>query len=271
MRLRLPVLVAVAFIVTGCDVSVNDTGVSLGVAKGRAQDEWARTYTLGPGGRLEVHNVNGSIDVTPADATQVEVRADRIANAISDDAARELLRNLRMSEDVAESRVRVEVQPSAGGVSNVGRRSNVEIRYHVRVPAGLSMVFETANGTIRIENVQGDIVAASTNGTVNARAVNGPFRASTTNGGIQIDLSAIAGDVDVQTANGTIRMGLPTNGSATLDARCINGGVVVDDRLPLRTTESSRQHVAGTLNGGGAKIAASTINGAIRIVARGAL
>src|SRR5882672_810304 len=101
--LVLPLIVAGSAVAGGvaCDVSVNDTGVSLGVAKGRAQDQWARTYTLGPGGRLEIHNVNGSIDVTPADATQVEVRADRIASAISDDAARGLLRSLRMSEDVA--------------------------------------------------------------------------------------------------------------------------------------------------------------------------
>jgi DUF4097 and DUF4098 domain-containing protein YvlB len=271
--LVLPLVVAGSVVAgsVACDVSVNDKGVSLGIARGRAQDEWGRTYTLGPAGRLEVHNVNGSIDVTPADTNQVEVRAERIASAVSDEAARELLRTLRMSEEVAVGRVRIEAQPSPGGPSRMGRRSTVEIRYHVRVPAGLSMAFETANGTIRIENVQGQIVASSTNGAVSARAVNGPLKASTTNGGIQIDLSAITGDVDVQTANGTIRLGLPANGSATLDARCINGGVVVDDRLPLRATQSSRQHVAGTLNGGGAQITASTINGAIRIVARGAL
>ncbi len=254
-----------------CDVSVGDKGVSFGIAKGRAQDEWARTYTLPPGGRLEVANVNGSIDVMPAEGNQVEVRAERIASAVSDEAARELLRGLRMNEDVGPRRVRIEVQPAPGQRPNLIRRSSIEVRYHVRVPAGLSMAFETANGSVRIENVDGNVRAASTNGTVNARGVTGPFKASSTNGGVQVDLSTITGDVDVQSANGGIRLGLPPDAKATLDARCINGGVSFDDRLPLRATESSRQRVAGTLNGGGPRITASTINGAIRIVARVAI
>ena len=175
-------LVVVAAVTAACDVSVGGTGVSFGIAKGKAQDEWTRTYRLPRGGHFEISNVNGSIDALPADGTQVEVRAERIASADNDDAARDVLRNLRTTGE-----------------------------------------------------------------------------------------SSITGDVDVQTANGAIRLGLPADARATLNARCINGGVSLDYRLPLHVTEMSRRRVAGTFNGGGPRISASTINGAIRVVARGAV
>src|SRR5688572_14107210 len=90
-----------------CDISVNDSGLSFGVASGKATDEWRRTYSIDPGGRLEIENVNGVVDASAADGSEVQVRAERIVKASTDEAARELLASVELREDVSPTRVRI--------------------------------------------------------------------------------------------------------------------------------------------------------------------
>ncbi len=47
----------------GCDIKVDDGKVSVGVSRGRASDEWVRSYPLAKGGRFEIANENGQIEV----------------------------------------------------------------------------------------------------------------------------------------------------------------------------------------------------------------
>src|SRR2546428_51073 len=139
-----------------CDVSVGDGGLSVSVASGKATDEWRRTYTIAPGGRLEIENDNGVVEASPADGTDDEVRAEWIVNATTDEAAQE-------------------------------------------------------------------------------------------------------------TVNGGIRLQLPPDAKANLEASCTNGGISLSD-LPFQG-EQSRHRVSGTVNGGGSRVVAGTVNGGIKISA----
>ena len=58
-RLFRALFVAVAVgalpLLAGCDIRVNEGGgLSLGVSRGRASDEWTRTYTVGKAGRFDM-------------------------------------------------------------------------------------------------------------------------------------------------------------------------------------------------------------------------
>src|SRR2546425_2940168 len=78
-------------IAAGCDISVGDGGFSLGLATGKATDEWTRTYTIAPGGSFQIENDKCGVEAAPADGTNFEVRGRRIGKASSDEAAHELL------------------------------------------------------------------------------------------------------------------------------------------------------------------------------------
>lgn len=266
--MRSPAIVAVVcLLAAGCDIQVGgDRGFSVDVSQGRASDEWTRTYTVSPGGRLEIVNVNGQIDARAADGAQVEVQAERQARASSDEAAAELLGQIEMREDAAPDRVRIEAQADT---SMFGRRG-FTINYRVRVPAGLTVVLQTQNGGIRLENVDGDITATTTNGGINGTGVSGRLTAEVVNGGVQMELASVRGEVDISTTNGGVRLDLEPGIRATLDTSCVNGGISVDDSLGLVVSERSRRQVTGTLNGGGPRIQAATVNGGIRIRPRGA-
>jgi hypothetical protein len=263
-RLKLasfPALFAACLLVAGCDVSVGENGFSMDVAAGKAQDEWTRSYDIAEGARLKIENVNGTINATPSGSGRTEVRAERIAKAGNDEAAQELLKKIQIVEE-----------SSAAGVSIATKvpkiswgRSGHEVRYFVKVPKGLAVDFQTVNGGVRLENLDGQIVASTTNGGVRGKALRGTIKASTTNGGVEVDMAEVTGDIEVETTNGGIRLNLPANAKATLDARCVNGGISVVDSLRIENVEKSRRQLRGTMNGGGSRVSAETVNGGIRI------
>lgn len=261
LKLRLfPAVFVLAVVASGCDISVGDHGFSMDIAKGKAQDEWKRTYTLGPGGRLEIVNVNGTINAEPAQGGEVEVRAERIVKATTDEAARDVLKQIEIAESVSGERVRIETK-----VPRM-RRINQQVRYFVKVPKGLAVNFETTNGGVRVENLEGEIVAATTNGGVRGFGLKGQVKASTTNGGVEISMAAVSGEIELETTNGGIQLQLPRDVKANLEARCTNGGIGVEDGWDsFETQEKSRRRIIATLNGGGPRISAETTNGGIRI------
>jgi hypothetical protein len=264
-RLKLaavPAVFALSVLVAGCDISVGEHGFSMDVAAGKAQDEWTRTYTVAAGGSLEIANVNGTITASPGTGAQVEVRAERIAKAGNDEAARELLKKIEIVEEASASHVRIQTKVPKMSWG----RSGHEVRYWVKVPKGLAVTFGTVNGGVRLENLDGEVVASTTNGGVRGKGMKGAIKASTTNGGVEIEMAAVTGEIDLETTNGGIRLQLPQDTKATLEARCTNGGISVEDSLgEVTVTEKSRRQFRGTLNGGGPRISAETTNGGIRI------
>ena len=268
MGMRSPVLlVCSALLAAGCDIQVGEKGVtSIGITEGRAEDTWTRTYSLQPGGTLEIVNVNGRIEATGAPGSQIEIFAERVVRDHSTENAEAKLNKVQMREEVTASRVRIEAEPPrAGGILD---HSSLTVRYEIRVPAGIAVDLKSDNGEIQLEGLTAKVTASTTNGGINGRALSGPVSVEVTNGGVQLDLAAVGGDVQVSTTNGGVRLALPVGLKATLDANCVNGGIDVDEELMLQASESSRRRLAGTFNGGGPRIAASTVNGGIRVRAR---
>ena len=265
----LSALAIAVLIAPGCDVHVGDKGVSVDLVQGKATDEWMRTYTIADGGRLEIVNNTGPIEIGPATGRSVEVRVAREVRSDSDEAARALLGSIEMTEQVTPDRVRIEARTPARGLGRgFIRRTPVIISYRVLLPAGLSAMFRSENGSIRLDNVDGRVELATTNGSITGRAVSGSVTASTVNGAVQMGLETIRGDVEITAVNGGIRVELARTVDAQLDASTVNGGVRVEDDLPLDAAVRERLHVAGRINKGGPKLALHATNGGIRVGVR---
>lgn len=249
------VLAAVAL--AGCDVVVSSLDL-----KGRATDEWTRTYQVAPNGEVEIANVNGGIDVTGGSGDKVEVRAERIAKGMTDEEAKKLLDQVQVIEDATPSRVRVEMKAPAG------ESGHFEVRYHVTTPAGVNVRLQTTNGAISVAQLTGSVNAEVTNGVVRGQDLGGAVDASTTNGAVKLRMAAVAeGGIKAETVNGGVELSVPASARATVDARCVNGGISVIG-LTLDGPERTRRHVTGKLNGGGPKIVLDTTNGGVKIAAK---
>lgn len=260
--LALTLLVAAGSGAAACDVNIGGGDFHIGVVSGRATDEWTRTYDVASGGHFEVVNVNGLVQVEQAAGAEVSVRAERTARAASDESARELLGKVVMAETRTEGGVKLETRaPKSFG------RGGVDVKYFVKVPAGIQVRARTTNGGIKLLTISNSVVASTVNGGVNGSGLRGQVEASTTNGGIDLSLDAVAdGGVKAETVNGGVVVAIPRDARASVRASVVNGGLSTGDLEVVG--EKSRRRVDGALNGGGPTIVMSAVNGGVRLAGR---
>jgi hypothetical protein len=241
-------------------------GCDLAMAREQATAEWTKSYPLAAGGRLEIDNVNGRIDVQGWDGATVDVRAERLGKGATPEEAKRMLDRIQIVEEVSGARIRLQTKVTTA-TSWLG--GGTEVRYFVKVPAGAEIDVETVNGGIEITGTRGRVIAETTNGGVTARRIGGPIDASTTNGGVDVDVEAVTEPgIDLECTNGGISLRLPRDAKATLVASITNGGIDADNLSIELVGKATRRRLEGRLNGGGPRIALDGTNGGIRISAR---
>ena len=261
MRAAALILPLLLLATAGCDIAMAEH-------KQKETAEWRKTYQLQPGGRVEIGNINGRIDVKPSEGNNVEIVANKIASGASSEAAKAALARIEIVEESSPSNVKIEtkVQRSSGGLFGGG---NLQVEYFIRVPKTAELRVSTVNGGVEIEGVGGKISAETTNGGIKARDVAGQIEASTTNGGVDVDLSQVPeAGVKLECTNGGIRLRLPSSAKASISARITNGGIETSGLTLDSSGEQSRRRLDGRLNGGGPRIELEGTNGGIRISSR---
>jgi len=264
VAIRLAACLAAAVLASACDVNVGNGDFSVGMASGRASDTWDRTYTVSPGGSVELENGNGVIEVTQATDGKVSVHAERIAKASSDEAAKQLLAKIEIVENVKPEAVRLETRAPKGFM-----RGGAEVKYSMKVPAGLAVHLKNTNGTITLTGLSNAVDANTTNGSIHGENLSGTVSAGTTNGGVNLKVAKLGdGGITAETTNGGVSIEIPSDSKADLTAHVANGGISVDN-LKLETIgDQSRRHVEGRINGGGVRIELSTTNGGITLAGK---
>jgi hypothetical protein len=255
LRWTLAVLVAPLVVaLAGCDMAH-------GPLTGRATDEWTHTYPLAAGGEVRIGNTNGRIEVEGVEGTTLEVRAERIARAATDDGARELLPRISIKEDAKPDRVTIETERMSG----IMLGASFEVRYFVRAPKNASINVSNTNGVVTLKALAGKVNARTTNGAVNGRNLVGTVEARTTNGGVNMDFATLGPErVTLQTTNGGVTISLPESAKADVTATWTNGGISLSN-LKMEVSERGRRRFEGKMNGGGTAIDLHTTNGGIRI------
>ena len=253
----LPVLLMVS---AGCDIAMADF-------REQATEEWRKTYELPAGGRVEISNINGKIDVRTGQGNSVEVYAKKVGKAGSTDAARQALGRVQIADSTGAGVIKVETKVERGG-GGLFNHSSTHVEYVVRVPANANVKLSTVNGGVEVTGLTGTITAEATNGGIVAHDIAGEIEATTINGGVEVDLAAVPeGGVKLECTNGGVLLRLPADAKATLSARVANGGVEVSG-LKLSSRESSSRRLDADLNGGGPRISMEGINGGVKISAR---
>lgn len=220
-------------------------------------DTWSKRYPLAATGKLEIINTNGQISVEPGSGTEVEVEAVRRAHGATKEAAAEALKKVEIVEEASADLVRLTTKTPrmrSGGVS---------VDYKVKVPVGATVNLQTVNGGIEVSAISGPVDVQATNGEISLHRMAGPVKVQTTNGEIEVEMASLTGDVKVGTTNGEVVLRMPKTSKADVDLQLTNGSISVDD-LPFEG-DKDRRRVRGRVNGGGPRIEAETVNGAITL------
>ena len=218
-----------------------------------------QTYKLPAGGHFQLDNVNGSVQVEGWDRDEVEVRA--VKSSQTD------------SHDLDQVKIEVESRPGEVDVHTrypTGEGAEVAVEYHIRVPNRVLLgCIQTVNGSLRVRGVNGGGELRSVNGNVEVTESSGRFSAKTTNGDLRLELRHLidGAPMNLETVNGSVVLGLPSNASADLKVRNMNGDLYSD--FPVTSTEAlpgARAFHGKLGHGGGGPISVRTVNGGIRLL-----
>jgi hypothetical protein len=202
-------------------------------------------------------DVNGSIRVHGWNNQDVLVKACIQTAAPSDSAARSLASQVTITR-------------GAGMIEPTGPSRERDrywgVSYEVWVPSSGNMNLKANNGSIAVDNVRGEIRFHTTNGSVHLATVAGDVEGTTTNGSLTIDLAGntwSGNGLRAETTNGSVRLNLPANFSAQVQASTVNGKVSVD--FPVALSGEIGKSMSFQIGGGGPLIEARTVNGSVHI------
>jgi DUF4097 and DUF4098 domain-containing protein YvlB len=250
---------ATALLLSACNLNIS-TGAE-------ARDQWQRHYTLASGGLLEIRNTNGVIQIDSTDGDAVDVTADRVVRAVTDQAAKDALAGFEIKETADPNHIVLD-STNRGGMDLVVNGSR-HVDYHIRAPRGANVRLTTTNGNITMAGprVTGTFRAESTNGRIRATGLENSAQVTTTNGTIALEVTTLGEDgLTCETTNGGITLTVPPALNARLSARVTNGAITTTD-LSVAIAEQSRHRLDGTIGTGGPAIKLATTNGAIQIKA----
>jgi hypothetical protein len=233
-----------------------------------AQDRWGRDragvcqvreFTVAAtSGTLDVSGTNGGITVEGESRGDVRILAKVVATAETEQRAKAIA-------DAVELKPTLE-QVHADGPRNLQNREGWSVSYRISVPRALNLSLRTSNGGITVREVESQITFRTSNGGVKLIGVSGDVRGQTSNGGVDVDLDGtawIGEGLDIETSNGGVKISVPENYSARLEARTENGGVNAD--YPGIVQDRRGRDINVQLGSGGAPIKIRTSNGGVRV------
>jgi hypothetical protein len=233
-----------------------------------AEEDFHWQGQVAAGDTIEIKGVNGAIVATGTTGGQVEVTAVKkgrrsdpkdVKIDVVPHAGGVTICAVYPSEGTPN-----ECQPGKGGRMKV-RDNDVNVRFDVKVPAGVRFVGRTVNGGIDAHGIAADAEAETVNGGVNVDAA-GTARATTVNGGITARLGRADwdGTLALKTVNGGIDVFLPGGLSADVKASTVNGEIDTDFPLTVHG-KIGRHRIEGTIGGGGRLLELETVNGGIEL------
>lgn len=253
----LPVVVVSALIALGSGCGFFPTS--------EVREKWTRTYPLAAGGTFEIRNTNGRIQVDATDGSTIEVVAERVARAMSEEGAREAVRRMEIAETVSPDHVTLDSSKTSGGFQiNVQKH----VDYIVKVPRTAQVRIETTNGDIEVTGLAGAFRAEATNGRIRGTGLENRAEVETTNGQVSLAFTKLdAGGVSCTTTNGAVEVMLPLDAKANVTADVTNGEIETGG-LEFTVVKHTRRHLEATVGGGGPQVRVETTNGSVSVRGR---
>ena len=267
--------------------------LSAAVLSPRERDVIKHTFDVRPGETLFLDLDRGHVEVEVTDASKVFIELERVAQAESKEAARELLEQFHTYEFEREDRrgvhIRSRVDENRRGFS-FRRNPKIKIHVRVRVPEAYNVNFSNGAGNIEITDVNGNIIGETGAGAIQIEDVRGEVeitsgagnveingeitRAKVTTGAGNVELYGVAGEIIATTGTGNVYAEITAQPQQDSKLRTGAGNVTVsiaDDvsvnlngstrlgnvecEFPIQVSKKFLSHsFSGQINGGGARI-----------------
>ncbi len=200
---------------------------------------------------------NGSVRIHGWNDSDVLVKACIQTQAPSDAEAHDLASHVRITNGAGHI--------EASGPANRDRYS-WSVSYQIWMPVQSETKIEASNGSIAVDGVKGRIRFHTLNGSVRMSDAGGEIEGETTNGSVTVSVAQAGhygNGLKLETTNGSVKLELPADFSARVEASTVNGSIRTD--FPIKVSGEIGKHLSFTLGSGGPAIDTKTVNGSIQI------
>jgi len=251
MNRRHHYLLAAAILAMGC------------VAGERRHDTITRTWPADGIKQIDLHEVDGSVNVSAGSPNEISLVADVRTRGIKADPAKDNKGYFESSVD--------------GDRLTIGRRgerrvhffffnrNDISVNYTLRVPQSVALNLRTVNGRVVTRGTNGEVSVVTVNGSVDLEAGGAQeVMAHTVNGRVKAHFMDSFQGASLKTVNGSVDAVLPKSASFACDLSQVNGDFEASFPLSIHSHPGSRR-VSGEVNGGRYELRIHTVNGDIRV------
>ncbi len=232
--------------------------------QGNFTEEFHQTYALSAQGRIKLENVNGPVHISAWDRNEVKVDAVKRAGS------KERLDEVKIQVDASKDdlAIRTEYPSHDRTFWNDDRHDNpASVEYTLTVPRRANLdEIKLVNGALDVQDVAGEVRASCVNGRIQARNLQGRTHLNTVNGELEASMDRLPSlPVELSSVNGTLRVTLPSDSRAVLEASTISGNISDDFGLPVSRHQFVGRSMHAELGRGGTRVKLSSVNGRIEI------
>ncbi|MCW3088408.1 MAG: hypothetical protein JWQ78_1794 [Sediminibacterium sp.] len=241
---------------------------------------------------LSIYNIFGSVKVEGYAGDKVIMEIDQTISAKSNEVLEEGKKEFQLAFDQQSDTIMAYIAApyDSRPHENYGHwndRRRIEYKYTleftVKVPYNMNLNVSTVNnGNVLVKDVGGSLRVSNVNGAITvANAKSGKMHIHTINGDVTVNHLAIPDtESSYYTLNGRLEVTYPSNLSADLEFKSMNGSFYTDfpdaEILPGRVTKTQEKKADGTvyklnknsdlrIGGGGKTFKFETLNGNIYI------
>lgn len=239
-------------------------------------DEWRHSWTVSSSPEFEFRSSDAGIDITARPGNTIEAYVETKGRRHIGD------NDVRIIQRQEGDRVELELQ--------LARRNFIVFGYYtinvvVTVPPNTKLHINTSDGHVHVDGIKGESRLETGDGSVEATHFDGTLWAHTSDGHInaegrfdRLDLSTGDGHIDlnvdpgsklastweIHTHDGSVRATIPADLAADMDIDTGDGHI--DSDIPITVQGGlSRNHLRGTMNGGGPLFRLHTGDGSIHL------
>jgi len=225
------------------------------------REEFHQTYPLTANGRIELENINGAVHISVWDQNQVKVDA---------------VKRARDEQRLKEEEIRVKSRPDSISIETHYRDHDDDgeyrhvnpgsVEYTLTVPRTARLdEIKLINGSLEVTGVTGEVRASCINGRLVARELGGRAKLATINGTLNAEFQHLTNPLELSSVNGSVRLTLPSDAKARIEASTVHGGIDNDFGLHTNDHHFVGHDLRGELGGGGVEIRLSNVNGSIDV------
>ena len=238
-------------------------------------DDWNKSFQVQGRPQLVVDADDGNVTVNPSAGNEVHLSVHSEGLRIAPD-------ELEVNATQQGNRIQLTLRKHNSGL-RIHFHTSLEIR--VTLPAASDLDVHRRDGNLDVDGIQGTHNLRTGDGNANLRGIAGSLQLQTGDGNLDVDgqfsaLTLHTGDGNIEavarsgsamksgwvlrTGDGNIRLRLPGDFSADLDAHTGDGHVRSD--FPITTNASGEQNdLRGKINGGGQTLELRSGDGTIEI------